>query len=505
MPFLCVFVPSYKVEVARLARPDLRVEAVLVVDTLERGHVIDLDARAFGLGARVGMTLLQAHACAREAVTVLTNPSMNAALWQGVLDALDAASPLVEDVEEGTAFLEMRGIEGTPEDWLRSARSALAVTANGKGETLPFALGLASSGFVARAAAGVAASNQAQSCIVETGTERRFLAPLALEVLHIDRETIERLHLLGVRTLAELAALPHGPFVRRFGAQAARWHAHARGVDERPLVPRMRSVRIEQTQYGEGSACAEDQLLFALRALVERVAADLSLLGKRCGFARLVLECEDGETHELSTALAHPTSQAATIFDLLRTRLEGVTLSSPVAGLRLGVERLEEGGAQQSLFAADDPDPELVGIALARLEAAFGMGSALRAQVTEGNRYETRFRYEPFSASELKRRGSLRKRSVFAERATLTLRLVEPEEIDVAVHAGFPTFVGAPPRAVLDVAGPWRVDEVWWDRALGAPCPQTVQRDEYDVLLEDAALWRIARDDGRWTLRGTYD
>ena len=61
------------------------------------------------------MTLLQAHACAREAVTVLTNPSMNAALWQGVLDALDAASPLVEDVEEGTAFLEMRGIEGTPE------------------------------------------------------------------------------------------------------------------------------------------------------------------------------------------------------------------------------------------------------------------------------------------------------------------------------------------------------------------------------------------------------
>jgi hypothetical protein len=34
--------------------------------------------------------------------------------WAALLDALDAVSPLVEDTRPGLAFLEMRGIDGTP-------------------------------------------------------------------------------------------------------------------------------------------------------------------------------------------------------------------------------------------------------------------------------------------------------------------------------------------------------------------------------------------------------
>ncbi len=98
------------------------------------------------------------------------------------------------------------------------------------------------------------------------------------------------------------------------------------------------------------------------------------------------------------------------MFDLLRARLEGITLQSPVTGLRLGAERLDEGGAELSLFAGDDPDPEIVGIALARLAAALGEGSALRARVVDGNRYETRFRYEPFTADVLARPRNARHR-----------------------------------------------------------------------------------------------
>jgi len=97
-------------------------------------------------------------------------------------------------------------------------------------------------------------------------------------------------------------------------------------------------MRIDATLYGEGSAEREDQLLFALRALVARVADDVGYSGQRCGLLRLELECEDGEKRELPVALALPTSQAATMFDLVRARLEGVTLQSPVVGLRLGAE-----------------------------------------------------------------------------------------------------------------------------------------------------------------------
>jgi hypothetical protein len=59
-------------------------------------------------------------------------------------------------------------------------------------------------------------------------------------------------------------------------------------------------------------------------------------------------------------------------------------------------------------------------------------------------------------------------------------------------------------RAVLDVAGPWRVDEAWWANALetgGRP----IQNDAYDILLDDGSLVRIVNDRDAWYLCGTYD
>jgi protein ImuB len=307
-----------------------------------------------------------------------------------------------------------------------------------------------------------------------------------------------------VRVLGDLAALPHGPFVRRFGSEAARWHELAGGRDDDPLVPRARALRIDRALYGEGTAEREDQLLFALRSLVARVADDVAYAGKRCGFLRLTLECDDGELLELPTPLAQPTAQAATMFDLLRARLEGLVLRSPVGGLRLGAERLEEGGAELSLFAGNDPDPEVVGIALARIEAALGPRSALRARVVAGNRYETRFTYEPFTAEALARPGAVAAAAPreASETGTLAYRVLAPREIAVFLEGGRPARVAG--RHVLDVAGPWRVDELWWAEALdaaGAP----YACDAYDVLLDDGTLWRIVSESGRWYVRGAYD
>ncbi len=497
MPILCVLIPAYKVEIARLRDAKLRERPAIVVDRLERGHALDLDGAALELGARRGMTLLQAGACAREAAIAVDDPARNALVWERVLDALDAASPLVEDAGEGTAFLEMRGIAGTSERWVATVREALA--ADAALAALPFRIGLAENAFVARAAALAC-----DGTIVRPEEERAFVAPLPLDVLEIEAAFAERLHLLGVRTLGALAALPHGPFVRRFGPEAARWHAHACGCDATPLVPRPRRLRIDRSLYGEGSAEREDQLLFALRALVARVADDVAFAGKRCGALRLELECEDGEKLELPIGLAQPTAVPSTLFELLRARLDGLKLAAPVVGLKLGAERLEEGGTPLALFAGSDPDPEAVAIALARLDAALGPQHALRARVVAGNRPETRYAYEPFDAARLTRGPELRapERETRATCGTLAYRVLAPREVAVRLERGRPAFVG--PRAVLDVAGPWRVDEAWWADALDAGGTPYAS-DAYDVLLEDGALLRIVSESERWYLRGTYD
>ena len=498
MPIVCALVPAYKVAVARLADPTLVGGPSLVVDRLERGHVLALDEAAYALGARPGMTLLQASACAREAAVAVDDPAAGRRLWERALDALDTASPLVEDAGEGVALLEMRGIAGNERRWLESVREAF--TADSALTALAPRVALGPNPFVARVAARVH-----DGTIVTAGEERAFVAPLPLRFLDLDPDTLERFNLLGLTTLGDLAALPHGPFVRRFGPDAARLHARACGRDDAPLVPRARLIAIDRALYGEGTAEREDQLLFALRTLVASVAEDVAFLGKRAGALRLELECEDGAMHVLDTPLAQPTSQGTTMFDLLRARLEGTVLAAPVTGIRLRAERLEEGGAELSLFAGRDPDPEIVGIALARLEAALGSHAAQRTCVVPGARYETRVAYEPFTAAGVVRTTSERIDAPAArtrEQATLAYRVLVPRAIDVRVRGGRPALVGT--RAVLECAGPWRVDEAWWAEALdGGGRP--LAHDAYDVLLDDGTLARIVDERGRWFFAGIYD
>ncbi|HMD03499.1 MAG TPA: DNA polymerase Y family protein [Candidatus Baltobacteraceae bacterium] len=482
MPIVCACVPSYKAAVARRERPELQGRPLLVADRLERGHIVDLDDAAYALGARAGMTLVQAAASAREAAVVVDDLRRDRELWDEALEALDVASPLVEDAAEGVAFLEMRGIAGTPEQWLDAVRHALTPLG------LPLRIALGPNPFVSRAAALVA-----DGTIVRHGEERALLEPLPLRILDCDEATIARLRLLGIETLGSLAALPHGPFVRRFGPAASCWHAQARGQGERPLVPRRRALRIDRTRYGEGSAEREDQLLFALRSLVTQVAEDIAYVGKRCARLVLTLECEDASTHDVVTTLARPTAQAQTMLDLLRVKLEGMTLSAPVAGMRLGAERLEEGGAPLSLFTQTDPDPESIAIALARLEAALGPGHAFHARVNQDFRDEARAAYEPFNPEQIMQRTQEQTRPQDA--APFTYRILPPESIEVRVHEGMLSSVDG--RSVLEYAGPWRVDERWWD--------QHLERDEYDVFLADGALWRIASDELGWSLLGVYD
>jgi protein ImuB len=291
--------------------------------------------------------------------------------------------------------------------------------------------------------------------------------------------------------------------VRRFGPSAARSHDRANGIDPEPLVPRARALRVERSLFGEGTAEREDQVLFALRTLVARVADDVAFAGKRCGYLRLTLECEDGATHELPTLLAQPTAQAATMFDLLRARLEGTVLAAPVCGLRLGAERLEEGGTERSLFAGRDPDPETVAVALARIEAALGPGSTLRARVTAGHRCETRYAYENFDARGLVRRAPhAGATQASSPEGTLAYRVLAPREIGVRLERGRPVAVAG--RKIVELAGPWRVDESWWAQALDEGALPYAS-DAYDVLLEDGTLWRIVAEAQRWYVRGAYD
>jgi hypothetical protein len=342
--------------------------------------------------------------------------------------------------------------------------------------------------------AAYAAARVADGTICESGSEREFLARLPLALLEIDPAIVERLRLLGVEKLGDLARLPHGPFVRRFGPAAAQWHELARGIDRRPFIPRSHAVAIEASIFGEGRAADEAQVFFALRMLLTRIGSDLERCGKRAGALKLSIELEDATTRDFAVPLATPTSHERTLFDMLRAKLDGATFEAPVVGVRLQALQLEEGGEAQGLFSADDFDPQRVAVTIARLEAVLGE-SVARATTRDAHRLEERFAYEPFKAPA---RSMPAPRAQTQQRTEIVpqLRLLQVREVPVQLRKGEPAMVDR--HAVRQCAGPWRIDEQ-------AFIASHVTRDEYDVVLENGTFARIYRQGSHWYLRGVYE
>ncbi len=295
--------------------------------------------------------------------------------------------------------------------------------------------------------------------------------------------------------------------MRRFGPAAAGWHERARGIDRRPLRPRPRALRIDRHLYGEGEATSEEAVLFALRVLGENVVDDLGAAGKRAG--RLVLSRSSAKTArcaELITRVAQPTAVQTTLFELLRARLEGIVLESPVVraasrcrGTR-GWRCLRWRCSRPAI-----PDPDALGVVLARLDAALGGDRALRPRLVAGPRIERRFALDTFTLEALTTTVPTTAGSTpLPATTTLQLRLVEPQPVAVRIAGNAPPrFVGTPAALVVAFAGPWRVDEGWWASATGSG--EALVRDEYDVLLDDGSLVRLAREGECWSIHGIYD
>jgi nucleotidyltransferase/DNA polymerase involved in DNA repair len=476
---LCVHVAAFRLAVARRSCAEGG-DAYVLADKADRGRVLEVDERAHDLGARPGQTVLQACVAAGEARVLVHDAPFAHAVWEDMLDELDALSPLVDDAAEGTAFVEMRGCDGLASEWIARAHQLLQQF------DLPVRVAIGPNKFTARAATYVR-----DGCICAPDEAAALLAPLRLEVLGVESKVVERLHLLGIRTLGELARLPHGPFVRRFGAGASRWHDFARGIDATPFRPRPYTVQIEAAAFGEGSAAQEEQVYFALRVLADRVCGDLSRAGKAVALLRAAFECENGDVRELDAGFAQATADPRTILDILRAKIEGLTFEAPVTGLRLQALRLEECGTAATLFAATQPDPQALALALERLQAA-GNAEAHQAHVRPAHLLESRYTTATAAAHELCKPHGHGEPAKPAPQ----LRVLPLQEVAVSVRGNTPAHVDA--RRVVNCAGPWRVDDGWFEE-------NHVARDEYDVLLEGGMLCRIYRQGEKWYVRGAYD
>ena len=170
------------------------------------------------------------------------------------------------------------------------------------------AVGIAPHKFTAQIAASLARPHHIRP--VEPETEQEFLAACPLRFLPLDSDTSRRLHLLGIRTLGDLAALPPTAVQTQFGREVARWQRWARGQDETPVRP-VPAERVETITYRfDDPLTSLVDIDHLMQQAAETLAARLQTAALQTGSISLAWHTERDQQRQQSQRLHQPTAAA---------------------------------------------------------------------------------------------------------------------------------------------------------------------------------------------------
>ena len=167
-------------------------------------------------------------------------------------------------------------------------------------------MGVAGNKFTSYTAAWI--SRWGQALLLRPGTEREFLARLPVDLLPIDKEMIEELRLLGIRSMGQFAHLPRGAAMARFGPQGRKAQQLAQGRGEQPLIPYRSPLVVKAARQFEPPLEMDGTLAQAAGELAHTCCHRLRKRGLSCQKVQLILSFENGSLHSAQRTLDKPTA-----------------------------------------------------------------------------------------------------------------------------------------------------------------------------------------------------
>ena len=289
---------------------------------------------------RPGMRLGEALATCPQLVLVEQDPATVEQSWEEILRRLEDAGFAVEPAEPGTVYFETQGVErlyGGLEPALKRALASVGAVWDARA-------GAAERRFAALAAANVARPGQA--LIVSDDRTQRFLAPLPLTLLPLEREPLRGAG--GARDSNDRTACRAAGWrrCRTIGAgRPARLEPGERGAGragsrrERPAEP-----LVETLEFPE----AVGQMLTlrrGLSVLIDRLLARPERAGRPPRKLALWARLAGGASWRRTVTLREPTADPARLRAALGPKL--AELPAPAMKLRLEIVELAEGRGEQ--------------------------------------------------------------------------------------------------------------------------------------------------------------
>src|SRR5512141_670710 len=431
----CIVVPLFPLAARLRSEPELVREAVAVLEgNGNAARVVAATRPARRAGIQPGQTLPQARALMPDLLARGRDSESERAAQEALAEVAETFSPRVESAGDGVVYFDAVGIPMPPGEGDPDARLGRAVISSVEKAGLPARFGIAASKLAARVAAGLPDS----PTVVLQGEEARFLAPLPLGKLAPEMEIAETLDRWGIRSIGELAKLPEGEVARRLGELGRELHAAARGVDPRPLEPRLPPPCLSEGMELEWPLVSLEPFLFVGNAALERLVRRLESQALACRRLEVGLRLDPEGWDARAITLPAPTRDTKTLLTLVRLELEARPPGAPVAGFTFTAQPDRPRQAQLSLFGPAALSPDRLATTIARLVALLGADRVGSPRSVDGHRPE-RFAIADYSPPAPPRE----RRAPRTGRGLLAIRVLRPPvELEVITNTPLPAGEG---------------------------------------------------------------
>ena len=477
------------------------------IAVIDRGEVYACSRAARLDGVRRGMRRRDASARCPELTVVDHSLERDVRAFESILSTIEDTTSAVTPIRPGLCALSVHS------RYYGGEREAAAVIA----EHLVAAgvwecrIGIADGIFTAEQAARQAAPQDC--CVIPVGGSARYLADLPIVVLE-DLELVGLLRRLGIRTLGDFAALPARDVLTRFGSQGALIHRLASGKDSRIAAARRPPLDLQQSVSFDPPLETVEPVAFSSRQTAELLIAELARHGLVCSEIRIDVVGDRGWVG--SRVWAHPRwFTAADLVDRLYWQLQGSPSPEPVQGIRLIPEAVESLADHGEGLWGSAPD-ERIERGVARLQGMLGPEQVLSPSLQGGRNPRQRQVLTPWGergtrhrAADLPWPGSIPPPAparVFPEPRPAAVFSTDGCAVgitDRGAITGEParlrTDDSAEPLVIEAWAGPWPIDELWWE-------PTGARRvARFQMVAVDGSAWLLVVEGDQWWTEARYE
>lgn len=490
-------------------------------------RVIACSAAARAAGVRRGLRRRESQARCPELHVVTADPARDARHFEHITAAVDDLVPRAEVLRPGLLVLSVRGAaryfgseQAAAERLVDAVAAAGAECQIGIADQLPTAV------FAARAGR-----------IIDPGDDALFLSQLSIRQLAtepslapVSREGLaDLLWRLGIRKIGQFAELSRSDVTSRFGADAMAAHRLARGEPTRGPSGREPECELDAVMNCDPPIDRVDAAAFAGRSLASVLHRSLEAAGVGC--TRLAIHAVTANGRELERVwrCAEPLTEDATadrvrwqLDGWLNRRNDGERPCAPVTVLRLRpVEVVSAEALQLPLWGGVGEEDRLrARRALVRVQGLLGP-DAVKVPVLSGGRGPAeRITFTSLGDELVPQANPDQPWPGRLPEPSPSVLLDDPVELFDAegnpvrvtargVFSTDPVRLDAPGRTgrLSWWAGPWPVDERWWDSA-DARSGRTARAQVLlgsDQAQDPVQALLLCYRQRRWYLEGIYE